>query len=121
MFNDLYKVIEKKENGYIVKLNKDNLIFKVHFEGSPVLPGACMVEIARELIELKINEKVKLSNIKKLRFADVVVPTFNDEILFSFDTKVIENEIVEAKFLVSDSNTEKTFAKFTLIVEKKQL
>ena len=118
MFNDLYKIIGKKENGYLVRLDKENLIFKVHFEGSPVLPGACMVEIARELIELKINEKVKLSNIKNLRFVDVVVPTDNDEISFSFDTKVTENETVEAKFLVSDANAEKTFAKFTLIVEK---
>lgn len=118
MFNDLYKVIENKENGYLVRLDKENLIFKVHFEGSPVLPGACMVEIARGLIELKINEKVKLSNIKNLRFVDVVVPTDNDEILFSFNTKVTENETVEAKFLVSDANAEKTFAKFTLIVEK---
>jgi len=118
MFNDLYKVIENKENGYLVKLDKENLIFKVHFEGSPVLPGACMVEIARELIELKINEKVKLSNIKNLRFVDVVVPTKNDEILFSFDIKVTENESIEAKFLVSDPTAEKTFAKFSLIVEK---
>jgi len=118
MFNELYKVLENNGNGYLVKLDEENLIFKVHFEGSPVLPGACMVEIARELIELKINKKVKLSNIKNLRFVDIVVPTNNDKILFSFDTKDIENESIEAKFLVTDSNTEKTFAKFSLIVTK---
>lgn len=120
MFDGLYKINGTTGDGYLVGLDKENMIFKVHFEGNPVLPGACMIEIAKELIELKINEKVKISNIRNLRFFDVVKPTSNNEIIFSFDTKVTENEMIEAKFLISDTSTGKTFAKFTLAVEKAQ-
>lgn len=118
MFDGLYKINGATGNGYLVGLDKENMIFKVHFEGNPVLPGACMIEMARELIEMKINEKVKITNIRNLRFFDVVKPTSNNEILFSFDTKVTENEMFEAKFIISDTSTEKTFAKFTLTVGK---
>ena len=59
MFNNLYNIIKEEQNQTVIQLDKDNVIFKVHFEGNPILPGACMTEICRELIEKKDRKKIK--------------------------------------------------------------
>ena len=60
MFNNLYNITKEEQNQTVIQLDKDNVIFKVHFEGNPILPGACMTEICRELIEKKTERKLNI-------------------------------------------------------------
>ena len=117
MFLSLYKIVEESANEYKISLDKDNIIFKVHFDGNPVLPGACMTEISRELIEKKLNKKLSIKNIKNLKFMQIVSPTDNQEIIFYFEINNISQEEIQAKIQISNTAKDITFAKMSIILQ----
>ena len=71
--NELYDIIDRKcEDGEFVcsiKLNSESVIYKAHFPGNPITPGACMMQMLQEITENILGRKfelVKLSNVKFL-------------------------------------------------------
>lgn len=118
MFDSLYSIVSERDNGFLVALNKDDIVFKVHFEGSPVLPGACMVEMAREVIERRMNRKLKIDTIKSIRFAQLVVPTETERIFIELDLTE-ESEGIAAKVQVTDESGTTVFAKISMILTQK--
>jgi len=61
-----------------LQLNKANEIFTGHFPGQPVLPGACMLQILKEVLELALNKKIRLKRADQMKFLSVVDPSVND-------------------------------------------
>lgn len=116
MFNNLYNIIREEENKTVIQLDKDNVIFKVHFEGNPILPGACMTEICRELIERKSNKKLNIKNIKNIKFLQLVSPREHCEILFDINISELENSL-QAKINICDAQEQLIFAKINMILE----
>ncbi len=117
MFNNLYKIIKEENNKTIIQLDKDNIIFKVHFEGNPILPGACITEIARELIEKKSGKKLNIINIKNIKFLQLVSPNENQEIAFSININATENDEIQAKIQLESSTENHIFAKINMILK----
>jgi len=116
MFQNLYEIIERDNNRYVVKLDKGNTIFKVHFEGSPVLPGACMVEISRELIGLSFNKLVRIERIKSIKFTKAVTPLENEIIAFEIETKTDNEGKLIAAIQVKEVYGDDAFAKIDLVI-----
>lgn len=116
MFQNLYEIIERDNNRFVVKLDKENTIFKVHFEGSPVLPGACMVEISKELIELIFNKKTRIERIKNIKFTKAVTPLENEIIVFEIETKTCDDGRLVAGIQVKGTNEEDVFSKIDLVI-----
>lgn len=116
MFNNLYDIVEEKDNQTVIKLDKENIVFKVHFDGNPILPGACMTEICRELVERKMNRKLNIKNLKNVKFLQLISPEENDEIIFDMDTSEHGDE-VNVKINISDTSLSQTFAKINMILE----
>jgi 3-hydroxyacyl-[acyl-carrier-protein] dehydratase len=56
LLNDFYTLTEKIEVPGVVKakiaINKRHRIFDGHFPGLPVVPGVCMLQIVREIMEV---------------------------------------------------------------------
>jgi 3-hydroxyacyl-[acyl-carrier-protein] dehydratase len=68
--DELYKIVSKDENRFIVKLADENHpLFKAHFPTMPILPGYIHFEIVADVFDMKIT------NIKKARFLKTVTPT----------------------------------------------
>ncbi len=59
----------------MVELNKMNEIFKGHFPDQPVLPGVCMMQMIREILEAFFQEKLQLRKADDIRFSSMVDPT----------------------------------------------
>lgn len=80
----LYSIISiSVSEGKIVaelKLNKDNEIFKGHFPDQPVLPGACMLQILKEVLESALNKKIRLKKADQMKFLSVVDPIANSNL-----------------------------------------
>ena len=100
--NKLYIIEHKEVHGdnvvFSIRQNKSNEIFKAHFPGTPITPGACLIEIARELCEKQIGESVKIQFLKSVKFLNIITPTTNELLKFditlspegdnTFDTKI---------------------------------
>lgn len=71
--------VEAEEIRVRVALQAEHPIYLGHFFGMPITPGACLVEIAEEIIGRPITQ------IKGLKFLQTVPPTA--ELLYTFSPK----------------------------------
>ncbi len=117
MFNSLYTFTKESEGIFKVHLNQDNIIFKVHFEGNPVLPGACMIEMTRELIEAMTGKSLSIVNVKNLKFASMVTPDNNPDIMFNITVAEKDDNITESKVQITDIDNNQLFAKISLTLK----
>lgn len=88
MLENSFYIITHEERGnnsitVTVTLNPAHPIFEGHFPGRPVVPGVCMMQIVKELLDRGTAQDTLLrhgSNIKFLHFID---PTRQPEVLIS--------------------------------------
>lgn len=81
-----------------IRLNSTHAVFSGHFPGNPILPGVCMLQIVKEVVESSLDTKVKLLKASELKFLAFVTP--NDRKLLQLELKIttIDDHIrVEAK------------------------
>ena len=78
LMNDFYTCHEMQQgdNEITCRLvfNADHSIFKGHFPGQPVVPGVCMMEIVKELLQYKINKPLRLGKADNVKFLQLIVP-----------------------------------------------
>ena len=107
--NKFYHVVSSEEQSgssfkTILQINKEHEIFKGHFPSTPVVPGVCMMQMIKELIEEKVNKKLQLTNAANIKFLSVINPidnsTIDVEIKFS-----ITVDSVKADAVISVNNT----------------
>ena len=71
-------VIEGAAIQAIIKINPDHAIFRGHFPGQPVVPGVCMMQIVKELLEKSTGKSIRLHNGHDLKFLSVIDPGKNN-------------------------------------------
>ena len=80
--NSLYKIIssDHKENSIkaVLEIDAANELFLGHFPGQPILPGACMLQMVKEVLEAVFEKKVRLKKANQLKFLKMVDPTSNN-------------------------------------------
>ena len=77
--NDLFSIDQiTHENGAIsatLGINPDSEILKGHFPGHPVVPGACMLQIVKEVLEDTLKQTLRLKKADQLKFMLMIDPT----------------------------------------------
>ncbi|MBR0037216.1 MAG: hypothetical protein IJP70_06200 [Bacteroidales bacterium] len=67
-----YKVTDRQEgNGewlYRVRMNAEHPIYQAHFPGYPITPGAMLMQMALELINLSEDTAQELTNARNVKF-----------------------------------------------------
>ncbi len=80
--DDLYKITLSEHKDCIIKttleLNKNSEIFIGHFPGQPVLPGACMLQMVKEILELALKIPVRLKKADQIKFLGLIDPRINN-------------------------------------------
>ena len=68
--------IQKENNSYkiMLELNAMHKIFEGHFPGQPVVPGACMLQMVKEVTEIILNKNVQLTKADNLKFLRIINP-----------------------------------------------
>lgn len=102
--NDLYTFtdIRTEENTLraTVQLNPSHAIFKGHFPGEPVLPGVCMTQMVKELLENHIGKQTRLLKALDIKFLSIITPQQDKSILLELKLLLIDDTIrVDAKLL----------------------
>ncbi len=57
-----------------LQLIEDHSVYKGHFPGQPVLPGVCMMQMIKEIIETQTGKHIKLIKADDIRFLQMVNP-----------------------------------------------
>ena len=102
----IIKQIDKGNNSIdvIIELNAKHEIFKGHFPSQPVLPGACMLQMIKEILETSLDIKLQLSKADDIKFLQMIQPSDNTVLLFSIQYDYTENPAlnITAKILKGD-------------------
>lgn len=81
--DNLYTIVSTHEESASrvhmqIKLNPESVIFKAHFPGEPIMPGACIVQMVLELFMTWTKRDVEIAKVNNLKFLSVISP---DEVL----------------------------------------
>lgn len=83
-----------------LSINPGSPIFKGHFPGQPVVPGACILQIVKEVLESALGYSVQLKKAGNLKFVGMIEPTATNATLLEIGYKLIVGEInVTAKLV----------------------
>ena len=97
--NSLYYIVQSEQNGYTIRFDASHPIFAGHFPEHPIVPGACLVQIAEELAETTYGHPVRFTQLSKLRFSRPVTP--DQEITITI--RQIEDKSFNFQFSVNDT------------------
>ena len=75
---------EADEINATIELNPAHKIFKGHFPGLPIVPGVCMVQIQKELIEKELSRKIILKKATNIKFLSIINPLVINIIKFIY-------------------------------------
>lgn len=92
-----------------VELNVTHAIFKGHFPGSPVVPGVCLIQISKEMLEKSLNTTTHLIQSSQVKFLAIVDPTVDSVLKVALETKE-QDGLISVNAVISAG--EKVFFKF---------
>jgi 3-hydroxyacyl-[acyl-carrier-protein] dehydratase len=79
--DSLFKItLSDHQEGIInatLDLNENNEIFIGHFPGEPVLPGACMLQMVKEVLESTLSMSLRLKKADQIKFLGLIDPGIN--------------------------------------------
>jgi len=90
----LFKISKLKHGDGIIStmldINKDCEIFKGHFPGHPVVPGACMLQIVKEVLEEALAAPLRLKKADHLKFISMIDPGNTLAVQLDIAYKIVE-------------------------------
>jgi len=93
--NDLYRITSNEHVGeehvITVRLNPEHRIYGAHFPGNPITPGACLVEMARELASVILQKDMLLKKADNVKFLKGIHPGEHPLIVFRLLITELEN------------------------------
>jgi 3-hydroxyacyl-[acyl-carrier-protein] dehydratase len=118
LINDLYTVVSKQsEDGKVVariSFDKAHRIFNGHFPGHPVVPGVCMMQIVREIMELDQTKRLKIAVGNNMKFMNIIDPEKNAQVDVAV-TYTLEGNDYKVNATLTDASV--TFFKFKGVLQ----
>lgn len=110
LIDKFYKIggIEEQESGKFkvnITLNKDHEIFKGHFPGNPVTPGACMIQIIKELTSQILGYKIVMSSTSNVKFMALINPEVSPDLILDLDINAGDEMAIKVKNTTSFGGT----------------
>jgi 3-hydroxyacyl-[acyl-carrier-protein] dehydratase len=87
-----------------VSINNNSHIFKGHFPGQSVVPGACMLQLVKDVLENALNASFLLKKATNLKFISMVDPNINKTASLDINYKITDdgNISVNAKLIAEN-------------------
>ena len=106
--NDLFSIQEiTHEDGAIkvtLSINSDSEILKGHFPGHPVVPGACMLQIIKEVLEQALKTLLQLKKADQLKFLAMIDPASTPRVELDISYRRAEDGSVTATAKLSNAD-----------------
>jgi 3-hydroxyacyl-[acyl-carrier-protein] dehydratase len=120
LLNDFYTLLDSQsDQGKInakISFNKDHKIFAGHFPGHPVVPGVCMMQIVREVMEQSLSKRLNISIGNNLKFLSIIDPEKTTQVEVGVNYSSEGNDL-KVNATLSDGPT--TFFKFKGVLSPK--
>lgn len=97
---------------YKVVFNAECVIYKAHFPGEPITPGACILQIAQELLEDHFSCPTEIRMVKNVKFLNIIVPDQTPEVEYFFSNVKCEGPQLSLQVTVCAGET--IYAKMSL-------
>ena len=87
----------------VLEINAGHKIFEGHFPGQPVVPGVCMMQMVKEILEQATGKLTRLASADNLKFLTVIDPRENSIIHAEINYAVGEDDQIKlSASLVND-------------------
>ena len=92
---NFFNIDHLEVNGFDVKaelvINTRHKIFEGHFPGQPVVPGVCMMQMVKEIMEEVTKKKMDLVKAHEMKFLAIIDPAQNNIISATLKYTMEEN------------------------------
>ncbi|MDR0700051.1 MAG: glycosyltransferase [Tannerella sp.] len=109
LIDDFFTVIETADTEagrtYRVALNALHPVFSAHFAGNPIVPGACIAQMIKELAADYLSGSFFISAIKNMKFLKVISPLENPEVSVRITCTARENENISISSVINDGDS----------------
>ncbi|MFI5152209.1 MAG: 3-hydroxyacyl-ACP dehydratase [Chitinophagales bacterium] len=58
----------------VIEINPTHQIFEGHFPGQPVVPGVCMLQMVKEILESVLKMQLMLTHADQIKFLSMIDP-----------------------------------------------
>lgn len=103
--DDFFTVKEEtgsdNERNYRLLLHASHPIFQAHFAGNPVMPGACITQMIKELTVAASGTAYFISSVKNMKFLHIINPLENPEISVKLTNTVLENGCISVSAFIN--------------------
>jgi 3-hydroxyacyl-[acyl-carrier-protein] dehydratase len=107
--NDLFSIEEINHEDGVIKatlgINADSEILKGHFPGHPVVPGACMLQITKDVLEVVLTTLLQLKKADQLKFMTMIDPEVMPRVELDITYKQPEENSITVTAKLSNPDT----------------
>lgn len=101
LLNDFFtledKQVTKGEISATLVINAGHKIFDGHFPNQPVVPGVCMMQMVKEIVESAMDKETNLVQATDMKFLAVIDPTQNNRIQATIKHSTVENGMINVQ------------------------
>ena len=101
------------------RCNPAHPVYQAHFPGHPITPGACLLQMAGEILAQKLGKPLFLKQSKNIKYLSVLVPDEGKEIEYRFSSVVESASECKAQVVIAEGAT--VYAKMSLIYSYESL
>ncbi len=87
-----------------VKLKRNHSIYDGHFPGNPVVPGVCLIQMIREVIEVLQNQKLRLDGADEVKFLNIVNPLISEILTIEIKKRTNTDNPLAFNVIVTDES-----------------
>ena len=88
-----------------IEVNAGHEIFNGHFPGQPVLPGASMVQLVKDVLETALKTPVRLQIANNLKFLSLINPQENKHLQLTLNYTPDDSLLKVTGDLIADDDT----------------
>ena len=107
--DDLFiiKSTEETETGFVARLccNPAHPVYRAHFPGNPITPGACLLKTAGEVLQQKTGHPLYLKSSKNIKYLSLLVPEAGKEVRFEFSNFTEIENGCKAQLVIADETS----------------
>ncbi len=125
LINDFFKVNQLAAQGSenagtitgLIAINRSHSIFEGHFPGIPVVPGVCMMQMIKEIVEMRFSQKYVIRSADQVKFLAVINPDATREVSTEIQFRTINEQDTEiaARLYAGSVTFFKLKARFTAV------
>ncbi|NUY81396.1 3-hydroxyacyl-ACP dehydratase [Flavobacterium sp. MAH-1] len=102
LLKNFYTIVSKDEvsdGNFTVNLsvNPAHEVFKGHFPGNPVMPGVCMMQIIKELVEEITGSALFMQSLSNVKFMALINPEATPDLRLELNLSQTEDNLVKVK------------------------